>query len=220
MKRLTVLLAAAMPVALALGMATVAAGAAPAALAATTCHDEGQWYDLPETNAGTAQYWEATSTTSSDKSNVVSEVFYTDPTDDNASNWCQVTGPVYDDIQFYEYRLQGTTECATWNNESNGSANGTANGWGWVDLQPCSTTVDAQNWWVFQYSGGIGYELLTEYQVKSETVYSCLSADQLNISDAGMSAYTSPLVMVTSDGCNGAGGQAWGYTGSTPPGGN
>ncbi len=223
MRRFIVLLAAVMPVALAIGLATVAVGAAPAALAATTCHDEGEWYDLPDigTVTDTAQFMVATTDTTSDTANVVSVISDVGPfylyEGNGYAEWCQVTtGATYGDATFYEYRLQGTSDCATYA----GPVAGTQSGAGFLYLQPCSKTIAAQEWQVSVVSGDSPadgpYTLTTEYQDEN-TAYGCLSADALSQNDIGDSTN---LVLVDTDMCAGDGGQSWEYTGSTPPGGN
>ncbi len=232
MRRLFVLLATAMPVALTIGLtiglATGVIGSAPAAQAGT-CYNEGQWSDLYNIDLGngTAQYWTATTTEASDKSTVVSELAYEDGTPAE-SYWCRVVGPDVGTIQYYAYRLPGTSECATWNNGNDGSANGSASGEGWVDLQPCdpgsgdTVGVASQDWFLDSDNGTGGVTLETAYQVNDATVTTCLSADEIpsGSGDSGNLGSSVKLVMVDSDSCAGAGGQTWTYSLAVPPSGS
>ena len=208
MKRSIVLLGAAMPVALAIGLATVAVGPAPAAQATDNCHNPGEWYDLQTTISGypAAQYWDATGGATGDRVNdeLVINSVTVDPT-----TWCQVVGAA-DGVggNYVMYRAKDTSECATYA----GPAKGTSAGVGYVDLQPCDSSLEAQNFWTTQITNG--WVLNTEYQVNNgqggSPGYTCLSADKLWADGSGA---TTNLVMVNSDSCGGAGGQAWNFTG-------
>jgi len=195
MRRFIVLLAAVMPVALAIGLATVVAGPAPAALAASTCHNPGEWYDLYNSTNGTAQYWEAEGTGTGDL--VVSVLLYTEGVD--PTTWCQVAGSFSGYVLFRE---EGTSECATYGGSP---GPGTPGGIGDVYLKPCDSSIEAQNWYYED-----NFTLTTSYQLDSNYYNTCLSADKLS----EVSTETN-LIMVNS--CSGDGGQSWYYTGASAP---
>ncbi len=222
MRRFIVLLAAAMPTALVIGIATIAAIPAPVALAASTCHDEGDFYDFYDdygSGVSSAQWWDAQGTTTGKA--VESEyILSTPPNMDPPSEWCRVTGVDIDGNAshgtFFMYRLQGTSECATYA----GPAAGDAQGVGSVDLQPCDSSVEAQNWsqpmldsegeYVYLGTMTTEYQFVNDdanYPLNDSGIPTCLSAD--NASEA--SPPTTLLVMV--DGCTGSGGQTWYYSG-------
>jgi hypothetical protein len=190
-RRFMILLAAAMPAALALGLATVAVGAVPAAQAASVCdgHSEIQMGDFI-TDSGAVpdgQWWY----TSSKVAGVNAKVNDLVGAQTAASNWCVVptTNTNYPNDSLLRY--QGTSDCATFDAGPTGTPVGTPSGEGTVDLQVCDDTTPSQNWDFL-----VGNTITTAYN-KSGT---CLSAKDI-------SSGTTPLVMV--DNCNGDGGQFW-----------
>jgi hypothetical protein len=199
MRRFIVLLAAAIPLAATIGVAAVAASPAPAALAASTCHDEGAWADF--TTSTSSQYWDALGT-GTDAAVDSEYVVYSDGTAPG-SNWCVVNSTDYSG--FYLFRLQGTSECATYG----GPVTGTASGTGDVYLKPCDDSLLAQNWDVDAIQGNGEISLWTEYNEGS-----CLSAD--NMAKNGYSSGDAIGLLLVDD-CDNSGGQNWTYTGSTVP---
>jgi hypothetical protein len=196
MNRSIVLLAAAMPLAMAIGLGAVAAGPAPAALAADNCHDPGLWYDSPAGSYLDDQYWDALGTGTGDE--VVSELVQnTDSMD--PSEWCVVANGSDSAL----FRLKDTSECATYN----GPAKGTPGGTGYVYLQPCDSSVKQQNW----YWDGQSPDLMAIATLYNANA-SCLSATSLNGDTPGT---TTTLVLV--DNCVPDGGQIWTWTGATAP---
>jgi hypothetical protein len=190
MRRFTVLLAAAIPLAATIGLAAVAAGPATTAQAATICSGNpdtqigdfasnvGQWWYTASSDAGTnAKVWAYAG--------------------DSASYWCQVPSGQYPGYVLYRY--QGTSDCATFDAGPTGGPTGDAQGEGTTDLQPCEDTVQAQNW--LQEGLPNGDTGLTTYY---NTAGTCLSSKE-----AGADSDTEePLVMVGPT-CSGDGGQSW-----------
>jgi hypothetical protein len=209
MRRFIVLLAAAIPVAATIGMATVVVGSAPDALASNCT---GPYYVEDFFNTSAPQYWDAVPDNAgqyeaSETANVVTSPTIT--ANMYPSLWCKADGT---NSNYNLFRLKDTSLCATWNNGDDGiGAAGEAQGVGWVDLQSCSTGVAAENWTkdAIQSNGELG--LTTEYQVENGVG----TTSNLTTSDTCLSAYnltkdpddTNNLVMV--NGCDGDGGQSW-----------
>jgi hypothetical protein len=193
-RRFMILLAAAMPVALAPGLATVAVGSVPAAQAASTCDGraETQIGDFVTSNSsGTGldgQWWY----TSSGVAGVNAKVWALVGAQTAGSYWCEVpsTNPKYPKDTLLRY--QGTSDCATFDAGSTGGPTGNASGEGTVDLQVCDDATPSQNWDFL-----VGSEITTAYN----STGTCLSAKEI-------SSGTTPLVMVGPS-CTGQGGQAW-----------
>jgi hypothetical protein len=205
MRRLIVLLAAAMPVALAIGIATVAAGPAPAALAATTCHSPGEWSDFANTTA--PQNWYVTKV-----SGAYEVGLYVNDPQSYSMTWCTVTGAEIGSTSSYYtmYRAEGSDLCATYYGSAQASPSGSGTG---VDLQTCDTSTLSQNWLYIQLINAAGTGTLpgltTEYQISNGTAervpeagenISCLSAPD-----------SSDATLVFVDNCNGDGGQTWNW---------
>ena len=194
MKRSIVLVAAIAPVALAFALAAaapagahVAASVHSAAAQTDNCHDPGNWQDEP---TSTVQYWYATAPFQTNES-------VTDSRTSGSVDWCQATGATHGSITYVMFRAEGSSECATYD----GAAEGTPGGTGSVDLQPCDSSVEAQNWYVGNFPPSGGNELYTYYQTANSVTGTCLSAAN--------SSSNTPLVMV--DNCNGDGGQSWAF---------